>query len=385
MISVNNHIHSPYSFSPFDTIEQVVKQAGEEMLSVLGISDTGTFEGFSEFESACEAHGIYPLFNVEFEARLNNPVNSRKILLCGKGLNQSPSFSTDASNLMASIWKGTQDRIWKMLAILNEYLKAQGLDINLTYNGVRKVYARNSVRGRHVARALYMSLIRKWKDPLKLNLAFKRLFDDVSYSADYLNATAIQEEICRRLFGSGKVAFVKKKPEGLLCLQEAKRIILEAGGIPCYLLSADEVSALDGTPNPASGLARRLMEMRIYAIEFIPNQMSFDLLKKCALYFHKNGFCVTLGTGCSTFECGSLVPVCKNGEALDEELQKISYEGACIVAANQEMHRLGHTGFVDINGERVVTGNNLKAFIHSGDELIRERLARSLAQKQVSL
>ena len=47
---------------------------------------------------------------------------------------------------MSSIWKGTQDRIWKVLSLLNEYLRVQGLDIDLTYNEIRRLYARNSVR-----------------------------------------------------------------------------------------------------------------------------------------------------------------------------------------------------------------------------------------------
>jgi DNA polymerase III alpha subunit len=45
VLSVNTHINSPYSFSSFDSIEQVVKSAREEMISVLGISDTGTMDG----------------------------------------------------------------------------------------------------------------------------------------------------------------------------------------------------------------------------------------------------------------------------------------------------------------------------------------------------
>ncbi|HON10790.1 MAG TPA: PHP domain-containing protein [Chitinispirillaceae bacterium] len=384
MLSVNTHINSPYSFSSFDSIEQVVKSAREEMISVLGISDTGTMDGFDEFESACQGQGIFPLFNVEFETlsiddqmkgnRWNDLYYPGKIYLCGKGLNKNPSLSTDTRNLMGSIWKGTQDRIWKVLSLLNDYLRNQGLDIDLTYNEIRRLYARNSVRGRHIARALYMTLIRKWNDPLKLHIAFRRLFNDTSFSADTSDAVAMQNEIRKRLLVNGKVAFVEKKHEGILCVQEAKRIILEAGGIPCYLMQADEQAGLTECEKSVSGLARRLSEMGIYAIEFIPHRMSIDLMKEYALYFYQKGFCVTFGTGYNTFEYGSFIPVCRGNQAFDDELKEISYQGACIVAANQEMHRRGLNGFVDEYGERVVKGRDLKRFIDTGDELIRSSI-----------
>jgi hypothetical protein len=55
--------------------------------------------------------------------------------------------------------------------------------------------------------------------------------------------------------------------------------------------------------------------------------------------------------------------VCRVIRPFDDELKEISYQGACIVAANQEMHRRGLNGFVDEYGERVVKGRDLKRFI----------------------
>ena len=75
----------------------------------------------------------------------------------------------------------------------------------------------------------------------------------------------MQNEIHKKAPCKRKVAFVEKKHEGLLCVQEAKRIILEAGGIPCYLMQADERRGLQSVKNRFPGLARRLTEM-----EFTP-------------------------------------------------------------------------------------------------------------------
>ncbi len=65
MTNVNTHIHTPYSFSSFESISQAVSMAKQQNISVLGINDFNTTEGYDEFASACEQFGVYPLFNIE--------------------------------------------------------------------------------------------------------------------------------------------------------------------------------------------------------------------------------------------------------------------------------------------------------------------------------
>jgi hypothetical protein len=112
--------------------------------------------------------------------------------------------------------------------------------------------------------------------------------------------------------------------------------------------------------------------LKIFAVEFLSFRTPFDILKLYARYFHKKGFCVTFGTEHNTPERLLMIPTAKGGRPLDEELEMIGYEGACIIAAHQEKHRQNKPGFVDEKGMKTVFGNQLQEFIRSGDELIKK-------------
>lgn len=381
MINSNTHVHSPYSFSSFDSIRQIVSFAKEEQIVALGINDFNTFDGFLEFADTCEEFGIYPLFNIEFitlsqedkikRARWNDPVNTGIMYLCGKGLNKNPVLSRNSRNLMASIWKGTQDRIWKMIDLLNEYMHKKDIDISLDYNQVRYKYAKNSVRERHIAKALYLAFTEKWNDPVKLGAAFKRLFNDPDFSVDLCDSVNMQNEIRKRLLKAGQTAYVEEKPDAFMEFSEAKTLILEAGGIPCYPLLADDLKNCTEMETDISLLASKLLEMGIYAVEFISNRTPFEMLKKYSRYFWKKGFCVTFGTEHNTSERFSLVPCAKKGFPFDKELECIAYGGTCIIAAHQEFHDQNKPGFIDKQGLKKVSPPKLKEFIKIGDEAIK--------------
>ena len=48
-LKVNNHFHTPYSFSAFANIEEVLDMADKEDVAVLGINDFITTDGYEEF------------------------------------------------------------------------------------------------------------------------------------------------------------------------------------------------------------------------------------------------------------------------------------------------------------------------------------------------
>jgi hypothetical protein len=62
----NGHIHTPWSFSAFNNVEQALKMAAEENIKALGINDFNTFDGYAEFDSLSRKYKVYPMFNVEF-------------------------------------------------------------------------------------------------------------------------------------------------------------------------------------------------------------------------------------------------------------------------------------------------------------------------------
>ena len=90
-LQVNCHLHTPYSFSAFDSIENIFKQAAKEDLQVLGINDFFLADGFSEFYKHSLDHRIFPLFNIEItgllrdeqdkDFRVNDPVYNCEVYM----------------------------------------------------------------------------------------------------------------------------------------------------------------------------------------------------------------------------------------------------------------------------------------------------------------
>lgn len=379
---VNTHIHTPFSFSSFDSVEQAVMLAKEEGVGVLGINDFNSLDGYAEFAEHCERYGIYPLFNIEFATLVDedklkglrwNDINNPGVMnFCGKALNFPSSISGDYKNLLASIWKGSQDRIWTILSKVNDYLKSISLDITLEYHDVRNLFARQAVRERHLAKALYMAFVEKWNDPNILMAQFQRFFGDSNFNADLADAVHMQNEIRNRIFKPGKVAYVAEKPDSFIRLYEAKSFVLGAGGIPCYPLWLDTSGDYTEHEQEVAELAHSLFDEGIHAVEFISNRVSFDVLKKYVKYFYEKEFCISFGTEHCTPERYSLIPAARGGRPLDAELERITYEGACIYAAHQELHRQKRPGYIDENGKKLVPKSRMKDFMRIGDDIIRK-------------
>lgn len=389
MIYTNTHIHTPYSFSSFDTIKQAVRLAGEEQVGVLGINDFNSTEGFPEFAEACDEYGIYPLFNIELAGvfdepngriqRWNDPLDPGVIYLCGKSLNFSPRFSSDSKNLLAAVWKGTQDRIWKMMNLLNSYIQERGIDINLEYIKIRSRFARSALYERHIAKALYLAIVELYSDPIHLAAVFKRLFNEPSFNADYSDSVLMQNEIRNRLFNSGKAVYVEDTCKSYLKIDKVKEIVLESGGIPCYPILGDGMEEFTECEKNFELLAQKLSELGIHAVELITTRNSMDYLKKTVEYFRAHGFCVTLGTEHDTPERNSLIPVTREKIPLDYDLLQCGYEGACILAAHQELHSQNCKGFVDEQGKINIATHQLRDFIRIGDEAIKRIVRRRQA------
>ena len=49
----NGHIHTPYSFSAFSSLDTVFKMAVEEKIAVLGINDFYVTDGYDAFHKGC--------------------------------------------------------------------------------------------------------------------------------------------------------------------------------------------------------------------------------------------------------------------------------------------------------------------------------------------
>jgi len=383
MLQSNSHIHTPYSFCCFDSVEQPAKLAREQGVDVLGINDFNTVEGFAEFDAACRQHRVYPLFNIEFIALSREDKDAKKrwndknpgiIYFCGKGLDCPSSFSKDARNILGSIWKATQDQIWQVINAVNDHLESVKIPLSLDYNRIRTAYARYTVRERHVTKAIYHEMQSRYAAGGELSAAYRTLFKDAAFSGNVNDAVMMQNEIRNRLLKAGKPCFVDEKPDAFLPLPEVVRLILDGGGIPCYPILIDDSGPLNEYENDPAALADRLKAMNIHAVEFIPLRNGFDLLKRYAVFLHNRNLCVTFGTEHNTPEMLPMAPATRGGVPLDEELRAINYRGACIIAAHQEQRKMNRSGFVGRKGERLAAPKNMDEFVRLGDAAIRARV-----------
>ena len=96
MKDVNAHLHTPYSFSAFQDIDDALDRAVKEGVQVVGINDFYSTDGYSAWSEGCAARKLFPLFGIEFISlneedqaaglRVNDPNNPGRTYLSGKGL-----------------------------------------------------------------------------------------------------------------------------------------------------------------------------------------------------------------------------------------------------------------------------------------------------------
>jgi hypothetical protein len=376
----NIHVHTPYSFSAFRSISELVETAAAEAVTVLGINDLNTVDGFKEFSNCCKKSGLFPVFNIELNIE-NDVITTHPHQdddttsfftgkLSGKALPYPLPLSGDVHNLIASIWKGSQDRIWKMIDRLNNHLEERKIPVKLEYNTIRSNYAKTSVYEQHIALALYKAIIDYGQNNAATVALLRSLFTDDDYSVAPEMSAEIQQNILNRLLVFGKCAYVSTLGDTALTMAQARHLILQTGGIPCYQckLGSDDCGS-KGCEDPSS-LAKKLISRGIFAIEFIPQWTTMTHLRKFMTYFHKESFCVSIGTGHFSNLSKSIIPVTKEGVRLDDDLLDISYKGACILASHQKQRIHKQPGFLDESGNRIVLPGKLPQFIEDGHQEI---------------
>lgn len=382
MMNVNTHIHSPYSFSGFESVDQAVDRAVGENVRVLGISDFNTVAGFDEFTRACADRDVFPLYSIEFIAlleddktagrRWNDPANPGAMYVCGKAIDYPVTFSDDSRNRLRCLWKGSQDRIWKVINKLNDHLADTTVPISLDYNAIRAAYAKETVRERHVARALVDALSERYGNEEERRGILRSIYGDRSDVADLHDPVALQNQVRAKLLKAGKPAYVEEDPSAFYSLDEVRTIILDGGGIPCYPVLADDSKEISEYERDPESLATELGKRRFHAVEFIPTRNGFEHLKHYVKVLRASGFCVTFGTEHNTPGVPTLVPKARGEAPFDQQLMDIAYEGACILAAHQKLRGEGRDGWVNRRGQRLVAPESVADFVRIGDEAIRQ-------------
>lgn len=379
-VPVNGHFHTPYSFSAFSKIDQVFEMAEKEDVQVLGINDFYTTDGYEEFAALAEKYKIYPLFNIEFMAlqkdlqadgvRVNDPNNPGRTYFSGKGLRYPLQINAEMLDRLFKVQEESNRQTAQMIDKLNEFLTELGADFQFDFESMKAKYAKNILRERHIAKALREKVVAIDPEPEAQKTFFQKLFSGKEVKSSVEDFAGLENEIRGNLLKSGGRAFVPEDDKAFLSLEQVAEFIIHAGGIPCYpVLLDDPKGNFTDFEGDFEKLYDSLVAKNVYSIELIPGRNKPSILEDFVRFFNERGFVITLGTEHNTPKLDPITVFNGEGDQLSEELQRVSYEGACVVAAHQELVRKGKEGYLDATGKAKIAERD--TFIQMGDEIIK--------------
>ena len=382
--NVNGHIHTPHSFSAFSEIEQAFQLAKSEKVSVLGINDFYTTDGYNEFAALAAKHKIFPLFNIEFMAlqsdlqksgvRVNDPNNPGRTYFSGKGLRQPVKMSRFSAQKIQNLIAESNRQTYEMVNKINAYFSKNQIDIQFDPRELQAKIAKGIFRERHIAQAIRMEVFEKETSDLERAVLLNKIFDGQEIKSAIDDEVGLENEIRGNLLKAGGAAFVPEDPKAFLSLDEVWNLIIDAGGIPCYpvLLDFGNENFTDYEEDKEK-LLMTLKSKNVYSIELIPGRNKFHILKEFVKYFHENDFVITFGTEHNTPKLDPLKISAGGGMDLDDELKQINYEGAAVIAAHQYLMAKGKEGYLK-NG--VAKAREKEAFVTLGKAVIAKFLSQ---------
>jgi hypothetical protein len=358
---INGHIHTPHSFSAFKSIEQAFQLAKAEGVSVLGINDFYTTDGYEEFAALAVKHKIFPLFNIEFMAlqshlqeagvRVNDPGNPGRTYFSGKGLRQRAAMSEDSFRKIGELQLESNRQTYEMVEKLNDFMAEIQVGIRFDAKALHQRLAKNLFRERHIAQAIRIGVFSFYEEDVDRKRILQKIFSGKEVKSPLENSAALENEIRGTLLKAGGAAFVPEDPKAFLSLDEVIDLIVDAGGIPCYpVLLDDPKGVCTDYEADKEKLMNELVKNDVYAIELIPGRNDFHIMKDFVTYFYRNGFVVTFGSEHNTPQLDPMRITCRGGVELDEDLKLINCEGTAIIAAHQYLVANGMEGY--LNGKK---------------------------------
>ena len=379
-IKVNAHLHTPYSFSAFLDIDDALDRAVSEGVKVVGINDFYTTAGYDDWAEGCKKWNLYPLFNIEFISlneqdqkngmRVNDPANPGRTYLSGKGLSYPFKLDEPYASQLANVRKESNDQVEAMCGRLNELLSVTKMDFSLDFEWIKNELTKGSIRERHLAKALRLKVYEKCEnDEAAIKILMQELFGGKEMKSGTEDVAGVENEIRGNLLKAGGAAFVPETAEAFLPMQTVCDIILAAGGIPAYPFLADDANGkYTDFESDLERVAEQLTERGFHSVEFITTRNHVDLLEKYASYLHDKGFVVTFGSEHNSPMMEPVELFARNNVPLTENLMKINFEGACVIAAHQHLVSQGLRGYVDGKGNADRTKR--EEFVKLGKELI---------------
>ena len=323
MFDVNAHIHTPYSFSAFSSVEEALEHAAAEGVKVVGINDFYSTDGYGAWKEGCAARKLYPLFGIEFISlnaedqaaglRVNDPNNPGRTYISGKGLAYPVILKGEPLRQLEAVRAESNAQVEQMCAKLNEWLKAEGKGIQLDFNEIRENLTKGSIRERHLAKALRMAMCPDEENPAK-----------------------VENELRSKLLKAGGPAFVPESPEAFLPMKTVQEIIEAAGGIPTYPFLADDAKGnFTDFEGDLMKAADTLKNRGFRSVEFITTRNTTAVLEQYAGYLEDEGFIVSFGSEHNTPAMEPVKLHTRDAAELSPKLKAINWRGACAIAAHQ--------------------------------------------------
>lgn len=343
MVDVNAHLHTPYSFSAFNDIDQALDMAAAEGVKIVGINDFYSTDGYREWNDGCAKRGLTPLFGIEFIAlnaedqaaglRVNDPNNPGRTYISGKGLAYPVKLAGEEARQLAAVRAESNSQVEKMCAKLNAHLATVGVDIRLDFAKIAAELTRGSIRERHLAKALRIAIAGV---SAAQEQVYERIFG-VPAKAEISDIAAIENEIRSRLLKAGGAAFVPEDPKAFLPTETVQHIIEAAGGIPTYPFLADDAKGnftdFEGDLQKA---ADTLKKRGFRSVEFITTRNTTAVLEQYAEYLEDEGFIVTFGSEHNTPAMEPIKLRTRDAAELSPKLKAINYRGACAIIEHQK-------------------------------------------------
>lgn len=345
-MKVNNHIHSPYSFSAFDSIDQAVEMAAKEEVKVLGINDFYVADGYAEFIERCRDNKLFPLLNIELIGiskedqekgiRVNDPGNPGRTYISGKGLAHPSVLAPDQQGKLDRVVEESNKQVGQMIDLVNSWFEKQEVGLSLSVEEIMEQHAEQLLRERHVAKATRIKLEEQAGSDEEFYRLLERIYGGKSSEKQRGDIAGLEDELRGRLLKAGAPAFVPEDDKAFMSVEEIMQIIEDAGGIPTYPMLLDGAGGLITEFESRKDLLLKVLKDRGFrSVEMIPMRNRPEVLKEYAEYFYEQGFMVSFGTEHNTTAMRPLTVACINETPLDDSLMNISFNGAACLAAHQ--------------------------------------------------
>lgn len=392
-VKFNTHIHLPPNFSAFETVQQAVELADRQDIRVLGAGNYYDFTAYHAFSELTRKRGIFPLFGTEIIAletdlqrqgiRVNDPSNPGKYYICGKGISRFEPLSPRAAELLLMIRKNDTLRMWEMIGKMEQVFRSYGVETGLDERAViGRVTKRHrcnpdavTLQERHISQAFQEVFF----EQVPADQRIRKLLEifGTETKSDAADAVGIQNDIRSYLMKAGKVCFV---PETFVNLTQAKELIFELGGIPCYPVLADGSKQRCEYETPVEKLIETLTANRYSMVEFIPIRNQPMVLAEYVTAIRKAGIAVVAGTEHNTLDLLPIEPTCVQGRPIPDEIRAIFWEGTCVLAAHQFLCAHGQCGFVD-SGNHPNPNYPIEMLSRMGASVLRRYFEKYKAKK----